>query len=179
LCLLLAMFSYASLEHNLDYLKRAYLRQALIATMADNPMVKEYKTFALLDRGYYYRTQPYRPRDFLGMMRLAYGDGTRFGFFVDGKMDVAELRSFLDGYIEKRTANAKNSETADIYKMVYGGSRWNYKAGDPIVEITLSPGPNYLNQRGALKLTWQRIFNQDVFDRELKKVVSISTRRID
>lgn len=178
LCLLLAMFSYASLEYNLDFLKRAYTRQALISVMANDPIIKANKTFVLVDEGYYYRTQPYRPRDFLGMMRLAYGDGARFGFFVDGKMDMAELRILLDGYIEKRTANAKNSETADIYKEIYGGSRWIYKVGDPIVEITLRPGPNYPNQRDALKLTWQRFFNPEAFDRELKNVVSLSTRVI-
>lgn len=179
ICLLLAIFSYASFEHNLNFLKRAYLRQALIVAMAEDPTVKENKTFVLVDKGYYYRTQPYRPRDFLGMMRVAYGDGTRFGFFVDGKMDIAELRSFLDGYIDKRTANAKNSETADIYKMIYGGSHWNYKVGDPIVEITLRPGPNYPNQRGALKLTWQRFFDPEAFKRELRNALSLSTERID
>jgi len=162
--LLLGAFSVANLESMLTFQEKYIKREALGYALAENETVRQSKTLALVDNGYYYNTRPYKPWDASALLRQFRGGTNSLAMFVNRDDSIKKIQDMAWSFYNRSTD----------YKKRFGYGEWDPGKDIKITKIEIGIGEASVNQRTALISTMECLRNRDDCRRSLARLIKIT-----
>lgn len=156
-CLLIVVFINTNFNNHIAYQRDWYKQESLIENIKVNREIHNHTTILFQDNTLDYNVNHrfYRFYEYTGMMKLAYGDETRFG----DNMDFYTLHN-MSYYSVVLT---------EYYNMK------NYAPHEPDLLVKINRGKYELTDRNTIRLMLAKRFDREIYVRNILNVLNLTT----
>lgn len=159
--LLTVMFVQYHAVIQIDYLKDWYKQRSLISQMKVNRYISDNNSFLIIDNANELNIL-HRPfysfYEYSGIMKFAYGDGSRFASSPYEKFSISNF--------------VNNQIAMDLYNL----SGYQQKA--PQYIITIDSGKYILSNKNLFRLMFNEYINKAIFERDVNTIITITAKPI-